>query len=179
MKKLNNKGFGILELLLLLLLLLILIFLFWWVWQQNQKNNDSNQPQGGVEVVQKAEDKKDKVVSVKYLEIPELSVKLKLNSDTDDAYYVMKNGYAYLSLTSLKDVDDCAADETGIAAVGKYKKTDVNEQTGKTYATEGTVIGNFAYTISQAQAYCTQKPTEQKTAEAARAAFPKLSILAL
>ncbi len=179
----NQKGFGIWELLLLLLLLLLLIFIFWWVLEQNKKNQESNQPQSNVEVQQNTEKKKTapkkKKPAAKYLEIKELGIKLKLNAATDDAYYEMKNGYAYLSLTSLKNVDDCAALETGIAAVGQYGKDDTDEQTGKAYSTEGTVIGSYAYTIDSAQAYCTTKPAEQKIAEAARSAFPKLTVVKL
>lgn len=181
MKKLNQKGFGLWELILLLLLIILLGLLGWWVWQQNQEGKNNNASQSSS---QNAEESEPAEEAAKYLEIPELGVKLKLDNATEDAYYTMSSGYAYLSLTSLKDVDDCAADETSIAAVSKVKKTDTNEMTGKTYEQEandghGTIIGENVYIVSQAQAFCTEQAGPQAKAEAARSAFPKLTIEAL
>lgn len=55
MKKLNQQGFSIWELLLLLLLILILILLGWWVWQQQEDNapadNSSSQASSSPEEV--------------------------------------------------------------------------------------------------------------------------------
>ncbi len=182
MKKLNNKGYGILEFLLILIIIILLALIGWWVWKQSQPD-ETSKPQSGAQQAAPQEDAKDqeKKEEAKYLEIKEFGIKMKLDDATDDAYYIMDNGYAYLSLTSLKNIDDCAADETSIAAVAEVKKTDVNEQTGKTYEEEakagsGTLVGNNVYVVSQAQAYCSEDKAVQTKAEAARAAFPKLTI---
>ncbi len=181
MKKLNQKGFGILEILLLSILLIILIFFGWWVWKQKGQNKpaeSANQPQQSQpkkEAEKPAE--KQQEVAKKYLEIKEFSVKLELDAATDDAYYVMKDGYAYISLNSLKNTDQCAADKTGIVAVGQYNKTDMNEQTGKTYEAQitsggsGAVVSNKAYLIERSQAYCSENVDAQTKQQAAWNSF--------
>lgn len=181
MKKINQKGFGIWELLLLLLLLLILLALGWWVW--NQKNDNKPADNSSSSSQQQAEPKKEeqkpaaekpKETPKKYLEIKELSVKIELNAAIDDAYYIMKDGYAYLSLTSLKNADpECAADKTGVAAIGAYTKTDINDMSGKTYEEQvkaggsGVIIGNKAYVLDRSQAYCSEKVDVQTKQQAA------------
>lgn len=179
MKKLNQKGFGLWELLLLLVLILLLLWLFWYVWQQGQKQDDAPKAQSDTSQAAKSEPKKVAEKPKKYLEITELGIKMELDDATDDAYYIMKNGYAYLSLTSLKNIDDCAADETSIAAVSKAKKSDVDEMSGQTYEeiakTNGKAIGEFVYLITPAQAYCTEQPDAKLKNIAARDAFPKLA----
>src|SRR3990167_3495259 len=101
----NQKGFGVWELLLLLLLILLLILLGLWVWQQG-KNNDQAQPASDNQSI--SEQQKPEEKQTKYLEIKEWGVKVELDDATTDAYYVMQNGYAYVSLSSIKDPDECA-----------------------------------------------------------------------
>lgn len=174
MEKLNEKGFGFWELLLLLLLILILIALGWWVWKQkgNNKPADSGQQQSQPKQEQKPAAEKPQETAKKYLEIKELGIKMELGDSTTDAYYIMKNGYAYISTTSLKTADaECGADKTGVVAIGKYAKTDVDEQSGKTYGdlatASGAVIGNDAYYMSRSQAYCSQDAGIQAKQQAA------------
>lgn len=180
----NQNGYAGWELLLLLLLLLLLILLGWWVWKQQDKDKTDSDTQSNQQASNNQ--KQAEEVQVKYLEIPELGIKMQLNATTDDAYYKMSvadANVAYLSLTSLKNIDDCAAEKTGIAAVGRYTKTDTDEQTGKTYEEmanqTGKVIGNYAYLVNQAQAYCTEDAASQAKSEAARSAFPQLTIVAI
>lgn len=179
MKKLNQKGFGIGEVLLILLLILLIIAAGWWVWKQKDSNKpaDSASQQQSQQPAEKSAEK-PKEAAKKYLEIPELGVKMELTATTDDAYYVMKNGYAYVSLTSLKTANaECAADKTGVAAIGKYTKTAVDEQSGKTYEAEvtggasGVVIGNNAFILNRSQAYCSDDMNVQAKQQAAWNAF--------
>lgn len=178
MKKINQSGFGLWELFLLIILILVFIWLFWYVWQQNKINEESSKPQDGTSQINKKEEK-PKEPQISYLEIPEMGIKMQLDDATKDAYYVMKNGYAYLSLESLKNIDECAAEETSIAAISKAKKTDKDELSGMTYAEvakdNGIVIGEFAYFITPAQAYCTEQPDAKLKNIAAREAFPDLA----
>jgi hypothetical protein len=176
MKKLNQKGFGFWEFFLLLLLILLLLWLFWYVWQQSKKQDESSKLQGATssQAVKNEESAPEK--AKKFLEIPELGIKMELDATTDDAYYIMSNGYAYLSLTSLKGIDDCAADKTSIAAISKTLKTEVDEMTGKTYEQiADKVIGDNAYFVTPAQALCTEQPAAKAKNLAARDAFPKLA----
>lgn len=168
--KLNEQGFGFWEWILLLLLLLLIAFIGWYVWQQNQKNQQSNQPESSVEVKETTD---SSTSSVTYLEIPELGIKVQLGDATSDAYYVMQNGYAYISLNSLKNTDECAAEKTGIVAVSKVAKTDTDEQLGETYEAyingggNGVIIGDNAYLMNRSQAYCSEDVTVQAQQQAA------------
>ena len=60
MKKLNQKGFGLWEVLLLILILLILIFLGWWVWQQQKQDKPA-----GDSAQQQSSEKKEEPTEVK------------------------------------------------------------------------------------------------------------------
>ncbi len=189
MKKLNNKGFSPWEFVLLLLLLIALILAGWWVWQQNKSpkedSNGTSNDSSKQETQTKDDDAKQteatETKETKYLEIPELGIKMPLDDSTADAYYVVSDqdsNIVYLSLTSLKDIDYCAANKTSIAAIGKAKKTD--EYTpGTTYEqaaqADGAVIGDYAYVLTPAQAYCTEQPDAKAKSIAARESFIKLA----
>ena len=160
----NQKGFGVWELLLLLLLILLLILLGLWVWQQG-KNNDQAQPASDNQ--SSSEQQKPEEKQTKYLEIKELGVKVELDDATTDAYYVMQNGYAYVSLSSIKDTDECAAEKTGIVAVSKVSKDEVDPMLDKTYEQHindggsGVIIGNNVYLMTRSQAYCSEDAAVQ------------------
>lgn len=208
MKKLGQKGIAHLGLVLVMLVIAAIIGVGWYVWRNQNKNitNFDECVAAGNPVMESypeqcaangqtfvnerqknAQDAEKIETSEKtsaYLEIPELGIKMKLDEDTEDAYYVVKNGYVYLSLKSLKEVDDCAADKTSLAAASKVKKTDTNEMTGTTYEEEaksgnGTLIGEYVYVVTRAQASCTEQAGLQDKAGAASSAFPKLAIEAL
>lgn len=173
MKKLDNqKGFGLWEILLLILLLILLGFIGWYVWQQSQKDDETSTPQSSV-VITEQEESSEEANSVKYLEIPELGIKIPLNDATADAYYVMKDGYAYLSLLSLKDVDDCSAEDTGIVAISKVAKNEEDPMLGTTYGQyindggSGVIIGDDVYLMNRSQAYCSEVLSIQEQQQAA------------
>ena len=176
MKKLNQKGFGAAEWIIILLIIMALIALGWYVAKAKKSTpakTDSAQ-KAQTDVAEATE--KSSPVAKKYLEIKELGIKIELNAATDDAYYIMKNNYAYLSLTSLKTAEaECGADKTGVVSIGKYIKTDLDEQSGKTYGdlatAEGKVIGNDAYYMSRSQAYCSDDKTIQAKQQAAWDAY--------
>ena len=177
MKKLNQKGFGAAEWIIILLIILALLALGWYVAEQKKSTpakTDSAQ-KAQTDAAEKPAQESSPAAK-KYLEIKELGIKIELNAATDDAYYIMKNNYAYLSLTSLKAAAaECGADKTGVVAIGKYVKTDLDEQSGKTYgdlaAAEGKVIGNDAYYMSRSQAYCSEDKTIQAKQQAAWDAY--------
>lgn len=179
MTKLNQKGFGIGEILLLLLVLILLILAGWWTWKQKANNKPANSPTPAQTSEKPAEKpvEKPQETPKKYLEIKEFSVKLELDAATDDAYYLMKNGYAYISLSALKNVDECAAEKTGMVAVSQNNKTDVEEQSGKTYEAliqaggSGAIVGNKAYLMNRSQAYCSENLDTQTKQQAAWNSF--------
>lgn len=183
MKKLNQMGFGIWELLLLLLLILLLILLGWWVWKQKGDNKPADnsapaQSEPKKATGEKPSAEKPKEVAKKYLEIKELGVKVELDDTTSDAYYVMQNGYAYVSTTALKNAStECAAEKTGIVAISKAAKGEYDEMLGKTFEQHikdggsGVVIGNNVYLMTRSQAYCSEKVDVQTKQQAAWNSF--------
>lgn len=175
-QKLNQSGFGMAEWMIILLIILALVAVGWYVAKSKKstpaKANSAQQTQTPAAKPAEKPAAKPLPAAKKYLEIKELGIKIELNTSTDDAYYIMKNGYAYLSTTSLKAADaECAADKTGVVAIGKYTKTDVEEMSGKTYAelatASGKVIGNDAFWMNRSQANCSQVPATQIKQQAA------------
>lgn len=199
----KQKGFTVIEGLIILLVIALLAVAGWYGWQKRQENarlaaisnfeqckadKDSKVQESYPEVCvtkdgksftnpnQKVEAKpQDNQVEdqAKYLEIKEWGVKMKLSDATDDAYYVMQNGYAYLSLTSLKNVDSCAAEKTSLGALARENKDAINELTGKPYADQGVTIGKYTYVETQSQAGCTENVKYEQAALDARIAFAK------
>lgn len=180
MKKLNQRGFGAIEWIIILIIIMAMIALGWYVAKTKKttptKTDSAQKTQLPAVKTTEKPAAKSTPATKKYLEINELGIKMELNTVTDDAYYIMKNGYAYISLTSLKTVAaECGADKTGVVSIGKYNKTDVDDQSGKTYgelaATDGKVIGSDAYVVSRSQAYCSDDITIQAKQQAAWDAF--------
>lgn len=180
MKKLNQKGFSPFEIIIMLLLLLILLLLGWWVWQQQNKDKSAGDS-GKQQAAEKKEEKpaeKPQEKQKKYLEIKELGVKVELDDTTTDAYYVMQNGYAYVSTTALKNASsECAAEKTGVVAVSKAAKGEYDEMLGKTYEQHindggyGVIIGNNVYMMTRSQAYCSEDVNIQAKQQAAWNSF--------
>lgn len=185
----QQKGFSPIEILLLLLLILFLILIGWYVF--NSKNNtpdpkNASPPPPSASSSQKSQSV-PKAETIDYLKIPELGIKIQLSDGIKNAYYYINpnvKDVAYLSLTDLKTTE-CAADKISISAVGKNIKTDhFNDQPGNpTYEDNanggaGVVIGNYAYTVERAQAYCIedQNSADFKKADAAQKEFKASSI---
>ncbi len=172
MKKLNQKGFGAAEWIIILLIIMALIALGWYV---AKADSAQKAPTPAAKATEKPA-QEPQPAAKKYLEIKELGIKIELNAAIDDAYYIMKNNYAYLSLTSLKTAaPECGADKIGVVAIGKYLKTDLYEQSGETYGAlataGGKVIGNDAYYMSRSQAYCSDDIAIQAKQQAAWDAY--------
>ena len=185
MKKLNQKGFGAVEIVLLVVLVGIIAGAGWYVYQSQKKTKESlDNANQNIEQISKSNkeineaDKKSENSSKKYLEIKELGVKVELDDATADAYYVMQNGFAYISTTSLKNAGpECSAEKTGVVAISKVNKTDTDEMTGKTYEQQikdggsGVIIGNNVYLMNRSQAYCSEDVDVQAKQQAAWNSF--------
>ena len=89
MKKLNQKGFGVIEWLLLLIILIILALIGWWGSQQSKSNNSSSTPESSQQS-KKTEPAKTEPKAVKYLEIKEFGIKMPLGDEITGAYYVIR-----------------------------------------------------------------------------------------
>ncbi len=128
----------------------------------NQKPQDSPQP------------------SISYLVIQEWGVRFQHTDATIDAYYHFfpdRPDHAYLSLTSLKDIEYCGADKTGIAALSRFKdgdQDDMREQPMTESYPDAPKIGDYYYYVTGAQAACADDEAALEKASAARKAFIEL-----
>lgn len=112
-----------------------------------------------------------------FLKIPEYGVQITLSDDIKDAYFVKKNNYMYLKVSSLDIEPQCKSDDTSIAALGRVGKDEINPMTGGKYSDSfsGKVIGNYFYYIDLAQYICAEKPENKTLLDKVRTAFSNAS----
>ena len=165
MKKMNQKGTGVVEVVLLLVLVGLIVGVGYYVYNSQKKTNESldNASQSLTDATKAKEGVKNKEAASRYLVIKELGVKIELDDATSDAYYVMENGFAYVSTTALKNANvECSAEKTAVAAISKVPKTATDEMIGKTYEQHikdggsGVIIGDNVYLMTRAQSYCSE-----------------------
>lgn len=163
MKKLNNKGFGLIELLLLLIFILLLIFFGWYIWKQNQSKQSSESQDSAQQAPEQQAETKDK-----YLEITEWGVKLKLSEGIEDAIYKMNSGFVYMSTKSYEEHEACQkeAGELGenyiyyqaLSRLGENDDLDefyqeegmkTVKQAAEKYPDSYIKVGNYYYTFSR------------------------------
>lgn len=187
MKKLNQKGIGVVEVLLLLVLVGLIAAVGYYVYNSQKKTNESldNASQSLTDAAKASQEAKEENKESSYLVIKELGIKIELTSGIEDAYYVMKDGIAYLSTISLNAADpECGADGTSVVAVTKAKKTDqgapggAGAMPGETYedaakkpGSDIVIIGNDAYFLTRSQSYCSEDVKIQAKQQAAWNAF--------
>lgn len=164
----KQKGFSIIELLLILLLLLGLGFGGYYVWHNHNKkskkasSSSSQSSKSSDAAAAKDSTSTDKTTAPastqKYLTITEWGVKIPLGTATADAKYVIKNGYVYLSLTSL-DGTECSVSSESVGALTRFLKADVNPDspTGETYFSaypNAPKVGNYYFIYGQSNGTC-------------------------
>lgn len=171
----NYQGFSAWIILLFIALVLILIAVFWFVRQkdsnkpqsnssssassQNATSNSPAQPQAST----------NSQATTKYLEIKEYGVKLVLTKDIEDAYYVMNNGYPYLSVKSLQKYPDCdLAKNKGSGSVAAVTKTKVGDDNYGSAWTKSDLekisklnVGEYYYWVDLANGGACSDPTGQ------------------
>jgi hypothetical protein len=171
MKKLNHRGFSLIEGLLLVIALCLIVFVGYYVWHsQHTANSTLDQAN---QASQSSPSGSQPASTQKYLIIKEWGVKLPLTNATKDAYYVFlsnNTSSAYLSLRSLADTE-CAADQTSIGAVFRYLPGDTDPQSNQQYSTiysDGVKVGDYYYRYSSPQAGCSDDTAIQTKASDAR-----------
>ncbi len=175
MTKQNQKGFSVFEACIIVLVLVLLAVGAWFIWD---KNKDKNYEESANAAMQVEDVEEDAIPEQTYLTIKEWGVRFKLSADNADGYYFIEQGkpnYAYLSLTSLKDVDHCGADDT---TTGVYARFTVDEKDPireemlliDEYPS-AKKVGNYYFYFERPQASCSEDETTQAKADAARQAF--------
>lgn len=185
----NQQGFSAWIIVLFLMLILVLLLVFWYVRQQDSKNQQAktSSSNNSKNALVQTSPEKTSQNTVKYLEIKEYGVKLVLTKDIEDAYYVIENGYPYLSVKSLEKYPYCNLSQNkssgSIAAVARAKVGDDNYGSPWTQAelekASKLKVGEYYYWIDLANgAACSdttgQNPDPADTA--ARKAFSAAKI---
>lgn len=174
--KRKQDGFTAVEGIIILLIMLLLALIGWWIWQQNQKKGDDSKKDNSSQQSQDTE-QQNQNNNQTYLVITEWDVRFKTDAANADAYYVIEQGkpdYAYLSLASLKNVDDCAADKTSVGAYTRFTKDDVDPNAEQKYIDlypNAPKVGNYYFIFTQPQAYCSENQATITKAEDATQAF--------
>jgi len=177
----NQKGFGVIEVVISILVVGLLVFGGWYVWQANNtpavlqtaaqgtpSDNTNNNGDG----------------ETKYLSVQEWGIKFALTTDTADAYYDAKTSSSLQSYSlrshSLDAVPNCKDESQSIATIFRVPKDEMNQdgQPDKMYreTQEGKVIGNYFYFISGAQYACTEDPSLAPILQGVRNAFVTASL---
>lgn len=174
--KRSQKGFSIIEALIILFIILLLALIGWWIWQQNQEKEEDTKQEEASQQSQNSE--QDEVQDNQtYLVINEWGVRFKTGADNIDAYYVIEQGkpdYAYVSLNSLKNVDDCAADKTSVGVYTRFTKDDIDPIYEEKYIDlypNAPKVGNYYFIFTQPQAYCSDNQATITKSQAATQAF--------
>lgn len=178
MNKLNQKGFAALEAILIIVALLIAGGTGYYIYSANKKtsntlNTASKVASSSPPKTTKKKPSKSKSTSSsaangqKYLVIKEWGVELPLSNSIQDAYYTYHADGDYVrlgtkSLTAMSAM--CAPDDISIAAVTRQTAVvhDANatQNDPVAYPVNATKIGNYYYSISQAQAACGNAPDD-------------------
>lgn len=189
----NQQGFSALLLLLVFLVLLILVLVFLFVRNRDNNNKQANKATSSTATQSTSTASTQQSTSTngqnaaKYLEIKEYGVKLVLTKDIEDAYYVIENGYPYLSVKSLEKYPSCNLNQNkssgSIAAVAKTKVGDDNYGSPWTQAdlekASKLKVGEYYYWIDLANGGACSDPTGQNpdpADTAARKAFSAAKI---
>lgn len=155
MKKVNEKGFSAV-ILLIIVVFLGIIAAGAYVYKSKNKPA-SKQPSTSTQPAQKAETK-PVAEAKKYFEVKELGVKFEQIAGLEDLYYYFKPGtsWVYFSINSLKNTD-CAADKTSQLALSKYSQQDFdNDPNGEAIKSSSQKIGEFYYFTQSGQATCSE-----------------------
>jgi hypothetical protein len=160
--KRDQKGFAVLETILILVVVAIIGGAGYYVWHTRQLANDAYSKTTPALTHSASANSTSKKSDKDFLVIKEWGVKLPLNPNIEDAYYrydSRDNGYVYLSLLSLKNIDDCAVDKTAIGAITRYDSDDVNPISGEKYTAEyrdTEPVGRYYFLYGTAQATCSE-----------------------
>ncbi len=160
MKKLNQRGFSPIAILLALILVVLVGFTGYYVYN-SQKKDDNKAVTPAPANAAATPSQPSAQDTQKYLVIKEWGVKIPLTAEIADANYYYNNGYVYLSTDSIvKKYPECAADKTSLFAYGRFD--DPNKQAeapqgGQTYGQaypNAPKVGTFYYTGATPQAAC-------------------------
>lgn len=177
----KQKGFTAVEVVIVLLVILLLAAGGWYLWKKNSDKStteqSANSAQQQTSNQDAANERTDTQAPAKtYLEVKEWGVKVTLDDDSKDAYYVIKSegpNYAYLSVRSLTN-PDCAPDQVSVGVITRFKQGDIEPISERPYTEtvpDATKVGDYYYYYGRAQAYCDEN--QEAKLKAVDAAFNK------
>lgn len=118
MKKVNQKGFSLIEILIVLVVLGLLGAVGWYVWMQHTKSKPTTSTTSSSASQVTPPSTSSSASAPTYLNITELGIKVKLNDDTRDLTYAKtKDGTIGISTKSLEAFGVGCNAETGDVAI--------------------------------------------------------------
>jgi hypothetical protein len=165
--KLNNKGFGLIGIILSLLIIAILLTVGWTVYHHDHKTKVISKSVITMNNKPKTTSQTSNTPSPTYMDITQWGVKVQLSSPISGLYYVPSsssqgsNGQPntmWLGLTSITD-STCTptalnTDNTELAAILQLSPSGSNPVSGQSYVSEypyGTVVGNYYYALDDSR----------------------------
>ncbi|OVE79336.1 hypothetical protein BVY00_00710 [bacterium G20] len=171
-----SAGFGLIEALLVILILAVASFGGYWVWHTHHKNKTSTAnttPATSSAPVNQTATSQPASNQQGYLVIKELGIRMKLTSETSDAYYVMSSHNSPSLSVHYLDNTDCKATAAvspdtgidkypGIATVGTFTagQTDPVQGDYQTSYPNAPLIDGKYYYLSLNQYDCTNQPNK-------------------
>lgn len=152
----NQKGFGVVEVILILIIVGIIGFTGWRVYEANKEISQSPVENSTIKKETQLNDTED-IARTRHLEVPEMGVKIKLTDDIKDAYYETYSDKAVsLKTKSLDSYGDCKENQLSVVALIKVGKDEIDPMTDKKFSVNGSgvVVGESYYYIQGAQYAC-------------------------
>lgn len=160
MKKINQRGFSPIVILLVLILAVLVGFTGYYVYNSQKNDDKAAAPTPPVKSTATTNQSNTQDTQ-KFLVIKEWGVKIPLTAEITDANYSYKNGYVYLSTDSIaKKYPECGADKTTVFAYGRFDNPNQEAdlpQAGQTYGQaypNAPKVGVYYYTGASPQAEC-------------------------
>lgn len=155
----TQQGIALIETLLIVLILVIIGFGGYYVWHTQKENNKVTD-----DTLKASQSAPAPTSSAKYLTIKEWGVKLKLDNDSQDAYYTFDDGpttYQQFININSRDFDKLTAYDGSsckgdyIAKLARYKNTDpvLNENAPLGPVGDKTTIGGYTYFFATLKQY--------------------------
>lgn len=193
MRTLNQKGSGLVEIILILVVIAILGFTGWFVWHSKQSANktlgetEKSSTQAPVTKKSNASQQSD---TSNYVDIKEWGVKLVVPAEVSDTYYSYKQvsdeeSYVYLSTRTLTNLDPmCAANQSSPSAVTrvsvaelKKQRTDPDVSAFIPPDNAGTYIDNYFFYVTKGNGTCGSTEAVINKEGAAKIAYSKIKVV--
>jgi hypothetical protein len=161
----SNSGFSAVIMIMLVAVAAVLVLSGLFVWAKVQNNSGDHQANKPSKTV---------TTQVDRLVIKEWQVQVPLAPEIKDAYYSFRPGasdLAYLSLTSLRYTDACAAEASAVGTYARFTKDEKVPGANQAFLDlypDAPKIGNYYYYFTPAVGMCATELTARTLVHTAR-----------